>query len=122
MLRRVLLLYSPDHSGHKMAATALHEVFRLRHPEIEVRGINLIKYTNPLLGAAASKTYLGLIRNNPALWRYFYDNPGLKKRTERLRDLLYLSTPTIHSQGARFQQPIATSEYIMTVGNSLIRI
>jgi processive 1,2-diacylglycerol beta-glucosyltransferase len=97
-LQRVLLLYSPDHSGHKMAATALREVFHLRHPEIEVRGINLIKYTNPLLGAAASKTYLGLIRNNPALWRYFYDNPGLKRRTEKLRDLLYLSS-YVHLRG-----------------------
>ncbi len=91
-MRKVLLLYSPDHSGHKMAASALAEAFSLRHPRIEVRGINLIKYTNPLLGAAATQTYLGLIRNNPSVWRYFYDNLAFKEKTEKLRDVVYLSS------------------------------
>lgn len=91
MPRRVLLLYSPDHSGHKIAATAIAEAFSSRHPEVNVRGLNLIKYTNPLLGAAATQTYLRLIRNNPAVWRYFYDNLAFKDKTEKLRDLVYIS-------------------------------
>jgi len=92
MLRRVLLLYSPDHSGHKMAAAALAEAFRTRYPGTDVRGINLIKYTNPLLGAAATRTYLGLIRKNPSVWRYFYDNLAFKEKTEKLRDVIHLSS------------------------------
>ncbi len=92
MLQKILLLYSPDHSGHKMAATALEEAFRLKHPQIEVKGMNLIKYTNPLLGAAVTKTYLGLIRNNPSVWSYLYDNVGFKEKTEKLRDVVYLSS------------------------------
>jgi len=54
--------------------------------------MNLIKYTNPLLGAAATRTYLGLIRNNPSVWRYFYDNLAFKEKTEKLRDIVYLSS------------------------------
>ncbi len=92
MVRRILLLYSPDHSGHRIAATALEEAFRLRHPEVRVRGMNLIKYTNPLLGAAATTTYRGLIQNNPAVWRRFYNNELFKKKTEKLRDAVYLSS------------------------------
>jgi len=92
MLRRVLLLYSPDHSGHKMAATALEEAFRMRHPQVKVRGMNLIKYTNPLLGAAATTMYRGLIQNNPAVWRHFYDNQAFKEKTEKLRDVVHLSS------------------------------
>jgi processive 1,2-diacylglycerol beta-glucosyltransferase len=92
MVRRVLLLYSPDHSGHKMAATALEEAFRIGYPRVKVRGMNLIKYTNPLLGAAATVTYRGLIQNNPAVWRHFYDNEVFKEKTERLRDAVYLSS------------------------------
>ena len=91
MLRRVLLLYSPDHSGHRMAATALEEAFRSRHPHVQVRGMNLVKYTNPLLGAAATRTYLGLIQNNPSVWRRLYDNRFFKEKTEKLRDVIYLS-------------------------------
>lgn len=89
---KVLLLYSPDHSGHKMAATALAEAFAIRHPRVQVRGMNLIKYTNPLLGAAATQTYRGLIRNNPSVWRYFYDNLAFKEKTEKLRDAVHLSS------------------------------
>jgi len=92
MPRKVLLLYSPDHSGHKMAATAIAEAFGIRYPQIGVREINLIKHTNPLLGAAATQTYRGLIQNNPSLWRYFYDNLSLKEKTEKLRDVVYLSS------------------------------
>lgn len=91
MLRRVLLLYSPDHSGHRMAATALEEAFRRRYPRVQVRGMNLVKYTNPLLGAAATKTYLGLIQSHPSVWRRLYDSRTFKEKTENLRDIVYLS-------------------------------
>jgi processive 1,2-diacylglycerol beta-glucosyltransferase len=75
-----------------MAASALAEAFAARYPQTEVLGINLIKYTNPLLGAAATRTYLGLIRNNPSVWRYFYDNLAFKEKTEKLRDVVHLSS------------------------------
>ena len=91
MLRKVLVLYSPDHSGHKMAATAIEEAFNLCYPQTNVRGINLIKYTNPLLGAAATATYRGLVRNHPSLWRFFYDNVAVKEKTGKLRDIVHLS-------------------------------
>jgi processive 1,2-diacylglycerol beta-glucosyltransferase len=91
MLHRVLLLYSPDHSGHRMAATALEEAFRRRYPGVQVRGMNLVKYTNPLLGAAATATYLGVIQSHPSVWRRLYDNRIFKEKTERLRDIVYLS-------------------------------
>ncbi len=91
MLRRVLLLYSPDHSGHKMAAAAIEEAFQLRYPRVNVRGMNLVKRTNPLLGALATTTYRSLVRNNPSVWRYFYDKVGCKEKTGKLRDVVHLS-------------------------------
>jgi processive 1,2-diacylglycerol beta-glucosyltransferase len=74
-----------------MAATALEEAFRKRYPRVQVRGMNLVKYTNPLLGAAATRTYLGLIQSHPSVWRRLYNNRTFKEKTDRLRDIVYLS-------------------------------
>ncbi len=86
---KVLILYITKRSGHHCAAIALEKAFKKNFPDIEINIVDAFKYTNPILNKIAHKTYMQLIRSNPDVWEYLYDNPGIVRRSQKLKRLIH---------------------------------
>lgn len=88
-MKRILLMYISNNSGHHQAARAIEETLHLISPNIAVRNINCFNYTNPMLEKFINGIYNNLIKNTPEVWDYLYDNPGIVRRTKKLRRLIH---------------------------------
>lgn len=87
--KKVLLLYISISSGHHRAALALEGALRILDPGVEILNINSLNYTNPLVEKVINRTYMGIIKNNPEVWEYLYDNPKVYRNISKLRDLTH---------------------------------
>ena len=86
-MKKILLMYISEHSGHHQASIALEKAILEKHPTCSVLNINAFKYTNPILEMVTHKAYMRLIKKRPEIWSYLYDNPAVVKKTERIRRL-----------------------------------
>ena len=89
MREKVLIFYISKHSGHYHAAKAIEEAFLNIHPRAEVEKINMLDYTNPILGRIINKAYLQVIKKSPHIWGQMYDNPEVLKKTKKAREVLH---------------------------------
>jgi processive 1,2-diacylglycerol beta-glucosyltransferase len=87
--KKVLLLYISVLSGHHRAAMAIEHALRHLSPETQVYSINAFHYTNPVLERIINRTYNGIIKRTPEVWEYLYDNPGVVKNTQALKEMLH---------------------------------
>ena len=87
-MKKILLMYISEHSGHHQASIALEKAILAKDPTCSVRNINAFKYTSPIIEMITHKAYMGIIKKRPEIWGYLYDNPGVVKKTQRLRDLV----------------------------------
>lgn len=88
-MKKVLLLYISEHSGHHCATIAIEKALHELDPGIETMNINSFNYTNPILEKVINRAYMGVIKRKPEIWDYLYDNPKVLKNTQKLRDLIH---------------------------------
>lgn len=89
--RRFLLLHvavSPS-SGHHRASCAIEQTIRREDPTAQVVSVDAFEYTSRFVRWAISRTYLSLIRHQPDIWEYLYDNPRVHRQVHFFRSLLY---------------------------------
>ena len=88
-MKRILLLYISEDSGHHCAAVAIENALHELDPAIKTLSINSFNYTNPILERIINKTYLGVVKRTPEIWDYLYDNPNVLRKTRALREAIH---------------------------------
>jgi len=95
--KRILILSASAGAGHLRAAEAIEKALALKHPEVEVRNVDVLKYTNAAFRALYSKAYLELVNTAPELLGWLYDffdkpriggNPGTNEKVRLAFDKL----------------------------------
>jgi processive 1,2-diacylglycerol beta-glucosyltransferase len=87
-MKRILIFYVTAGTGHQIAANNIREALLRIQGDLEVRVVDSLAYTNPVLAKFVMRTYLGMIKNTPDIWDYLYDNPKIKRRTARFTDAI----------------------------------
>lgn len=87
-MKRILIFYITAGTGHQVAANNIREALLRIQSDLEVRVVDSLAYTNPLLAKFIMKTYLGMIKNTPDIWDYLYDNPKVKEHTAAIRSAI----------------------------------
>lgn len=100
--RRFLLMHITASSGHHRASCAIQESLQHLDPSATVVGIDAFQYTSRFVRWAISRTYSSLIRHQPDVWEYLYDNPDVHRRVQYFRGLLH------RYQAAKFQRLLET--------------
>ena len=88
-MKKVLLLYISNNSGHHRATKAIEESLHLTCSKVKVANINCFNYTNPVLEKVINSIYNKVIKIKPEVWEYLYDNPKIVRRTRKLRKLIH---------------------------------
>lgn len=88
-MKRILLLYISEVSGHHCASLAIERALKQIDPSVETLNINSFNYTNPILERIINQTYMSVVKRTPELWDYLYDNPKVLKNTQRLRAMIH---------------------------------
>jgi processive 1,2-diacylglycerol beta-glucosyltransferase len=89
MKTSVLIFYISKFSGHFHGAKAIEQGLCSIRPDTDVKVINAIEYTNPILGKIVNRTYLEIIKKRPELWGHIYDNPDVLKKTKKAREAIH---------------------------------
>lgn len=87
--RRFLLFYITTSSGHHRASCALEQTIRRLDPQAQVVSVDAFQYTSRFVRWAIARTYFSLIRHQPDVWEYLYDNPDVHRRVQYFRTLLH---------------------------------
>jgi len=88
-MKKVLLLYISEHSGHHCASMAIENALHDLDPEVKTLNINSFNYTNPILEKVINRVYMEVIQKKPEIWDYLYDNPKVLKNTQKLREMIH---------------------------------
>ncbi len=89
-MKRILILYISNISGHKSAASAIEKAIRMLAPSAEVKGMNFFRYVAPVTEKVVNTMYMGVIKRMPIIWQVLYDNPRVVRSTSRVRRFVYL--------------------------------
>ena len=100
--RRFLLMHVSANLGHHRASRAIEETVRRIDPLAQVTSVDAAHYASRFIRWAISRSYLSLIRHQPDVWEYLYDNPSVYRRVRHLRTLLH------HYQVTKLQRLIET--------------
>jgi len=87
--RRFLLMHITTSSGHHRASSAIERTLRRVDPQARIISIDAFQYTSRFVRWAITRSYLSLIRHQPDVWEYLYDNPSVHRRVHLLRALLH---------------------------------
>ena len=88
--RRILLMHvTTAGSGHYRASRAIEQTATQLDPHATVVNVNAFEYASSFVRWAISRTYLSLIRHQPDVWEYLYDNPDVHRRVQFFRALLH---------------------------------
>ncbi len=88
--RRVLLMHVvTTGSGHYRASQAIEQTLRARDPSATIVNVDAFRYASRFVRWTISRTYLSLIRHQPDIWEYLYDNPSVYRRVKFFQQLLY---------------------------------
>ena len=87
--RRILLLHVTPRSGHFRASRALEHTLSRLDPRASVTNVDAFTYTSRFVRWAISRSYFSLIRHQPDVWEYLYDNPSVHRHVQQLRALLH---------------------------------
>ncbi|MFH0764204.1 MAG: glycosyltransferase [Candidatus Omnitrophota bacterium] len=88
-MKRILLLYISEHSGHHCASLAIDHALHGIDKEVQTLNINSFHYTNPILEKVINRVYMEVIQKRPEIWDYLYDNPKVLKNTQGLREMMH---------------------------------
>ena len=87
--RRFLLMYITRNSGHHRASRAIEHSIRALDPSAHVVSVDAFRFTSPFVRWAISRSYLSLIRHQPDIWEYLYDNPAVHRQVKHFQALLH---------------------------------
>ena len=87
--RRFLLLHITTSSGHHRASCAIARAIARADPLAHVSSIDAFDYTSRPVRWAITRSYASLIKHQPDVWEYLYDNPAVHQRVQHLRSLLH---------------------------------
>lgn len=82
-------MYVTPHSGHHRASQALGHALAHLDPTAQITCVDAFEYTTPFVRWAISRAYFSLIRHQPDVWEYLYDNPAVHRHVQQLRVLLH---------------------------------
>lgn len=71
--KRVLIISVKAGAGHIRAAEAVRKAFRETHPDIRVRHIDALEYTNKAFQKSFTAGYETLAKELPSIWGMIYD-------------------------------------------------
>ncbi|HAZ10507.1 MAG: hypothetical protein A2047_04955 [Omnitrophica bacterium GWA2_41_15] len=89
--KKVLLMYITSNSGHYRASLAIESALKTLSPGMVTMNINGFAYTNPIFEKLINRTYMSVIKNNPEVWEYLYDNPKVLKSVQGMRNSIHRS-------------------------------
>lgn len=87
--RRLLLMHVTTSSGHHHASRAIAQGLKRLDPCTQVVNVDAFDYTSRIVRLAIMRSYMSLIRYQPNVWEYMYDNPAIHSRVQHLRRLLH---------------------------------
>lgn len=87
--RRVLLMHINSHSGHHRASCAIERTLARLDPSAEIENLDAFTFTSRITRWGIMETYHSLIRHQPDVWEYLYDNPAIARRLRHFRALLH---------------------------------
>ena len=87
--RRFLLMHITTSSGHHHASMAIARTIERLDPLAHLVNIDAFQYTSRFVRWAISRSYFSLIRHQPDVWEYLYDNPAIHQRVQHLQHLLH---------------------------------
>lgn len=73
-MKKILILTVKAGAGHLRAAQAMEAIFRERYPEIEVKLVDCLEYTNAAFKSAYIDGYKLVAGNLPSLWGRMYES------------------------------------------------
>jgi len=76
-------------SGHHRASLAIEQTVTRLDPLAQVTSVDAFEYTSRFVRWAIQRSYFSLIRHQPDVWEYLYDNPAIHRRVQRFRSLLH---------------------------------
>ena len=85
MFNRVLILSATSGAGHVRAAQAIEQAFKESGAAKEVRNVDALEYTSPMLRQLYSKTYIDMVNKAPTLLGWLYDVTDKPWKAERRR-------------------------------------
>lgn len=97
-------MYISEVSGHHSATLAIEATLRRLQPQAELLNINAFNYTNPISEKIVNRLYMGVIKRTPKVWEYLYDNAGVAKKIENIKNLIHkLNSPKLKNLFDRFK-------------------
>jgi len=84
---RILLLSIKAGSGHIRAAAAVETALRECYPQIMVKNVEALQYTNPTFAKTFTETYNRLATELPSVWGYIYEQMERKPANSRMKQL-----------------------------------
>ncbi|MBI4778422.1 glycosyltransferase [Candidatus Desantisbacteria bacterium] len=87
-MKRIIFSYVSTNSGHKIAADAVKDVLQQKSLESSFLEIDALGYFSPVIKGILLTSYLELIKSDPYVWEYLYDNPKLINLTVKLKEIL----------------------------------
>lgn len=73
MKKKILITYAMYGNGHKAIAEYIGGYFKEQDPELEIKLIDLLEYSTPILGSISQKISNFLILKIPFAWNVMYD-------------------------------------------------
>ncbi|MBI3996505.1 MAG: glycosyltransferase [Candidatus Omnitrophica bacterium] len=87
--RRFLLLHITSSTGHRRASLAIEQTIKTLDPAASILSVDATEYTSPFVRWIVSRSYFSLIRHQPDIWEYLYDNPDVHKQVQQFQSLLH---------------------------------
>lgn len=84
-MKKILILYGFEHSGHHAAALALRDAFLERDPGLSVDLLNFFVYSSRIIERIATVIFYRIVKSTPAVWDGIYRNPKSDPRFDRFR-------------------------------------
>jgi processive 1,2-diacylglycerol beta-glucosyltransferase len=87
--KRFLLMHITTSSGHHRASCAIQQSLTVHDPRVQIVSVDAFQYVSPFMRWTITRSYFSLIRHQPDVWEYLYDNPAVHRRVRHLRALLH---------------------------------
>ncbi len=84
-----MLMHVTTSSGHHHAARAVAQALRRIDPFCQILAFDAFDYTSHFVRWTIHRSYFSLIRHQPNVWEYLYDNPSVHSRVQHFRTLLH---------------------------------
>jgi len=87
-MKKILVLYGFEHSGHHAAALALRDAFLDCDPALSVDLLNLFAYASRIIEKIATGIFFRIVKSTPSVWDGIYTNPRSDPRFDRFRSVV----------------------------------